>query len=401
MRYAKLVNCFLIFGTLELGAGGCSVHIDSSTVSASSRHQNSYLNPNRTIAENFGSQVSETYKIEQNEQPKPAYSVNGLPTQPGETSVVNNSFSNGGTRYEVDGVCKFGEDDIVCWKPDGSPNQTLSQALKDARDHPYNSNSSSSYAVSLDKMNRTLYLKQIQEKYGMSNGDYGRVYGTRSESIEARTGWTEYPTMTARTTGFNGAETIWSGIPGVFDLNTKEFPFRYEFTNSMLKTSVQQLKLGRFEVDGNTFDITNIGKFDDLPDDKKRIPVTDNSMRPHPLPKTFIEFKVISVANPHSSFSARLADEAGKPIENADESGNIASGKVAPRTYSAARSSTFVNRPTGPETMVAGGFGFDPKFSSKTQLVYFWLTPERCKNLSISVSSRKVFVFDNIQLNPK
>ena len=325
--------------------------------------------------------------------------------QPGEHSAVNNIFETGSHRYELEGVCKLSEDSAVCWNPDGSQNKSLTDRLTEAIRHPVASNQST-YSVTFQKKTRFVFLKKTQIKPASSGSDYGRVFQQRSFNGSFIEGWSENSSnLSASERGFNGGETSWSGIQGAFEPGTKEFPLRYEFTSSPVKGTVRKLEPGKFEVDGNTFEIVTISDHPKPTNSVNNGRIATNDYRYiQPLPKTDIVVKVVSITNPFSSMAFQLADDNGNAIQHVDEKENSVSSEEVSKWYSLNQQNSANGKQKPFPYINPGSYSFDPRNANSPYTQpssFFYISKEKCKNIVITTTRRDVYVFEHIRLDPK
>ena len=324
--------------------------------------------------------------------------------QPGEHSAVNNIFETGSHRYELEGVCKLSEDSAVCWNPDGSQNKGLTDKLTEAIRNPVASNQSR-YSVTFQKKTRFVFLKKTQIKPTGSGSDNGRIFQPGSYNGSFVEGWIENSSnLSASERGFNGGETTWSGVQGAFELGTKEFPLRYEFTSSPQKGTIRKLEPGKFEVDGNTFEIISIS---DHPKPTNSVSggriATDDYRYIQRLPKTDIVVKVVSITNPFSTMAFELADDNGNAIQYVDEKENSVSSEVVSKWYGQNQQNNAKEKQKPFPYFNPGIYIFDPKNANSPYLQalnYFFVSKEKCKSILITTTRRDVYVFEHIKLDP-
>lgn len=91
------------------------------------------------------------------------------PELPKADETVENSYSSGGTKVEIEGGCHITEDSIVCWKQDGSGHPELVQRIKDsfARDQ---GNGFSRIQFRYGRKNRVIVFKTTQEQMANRRG---------------------------------------------------------------------------------------------------------------------------------------------------------------------------------------------------------------------------------------
>jgi hypothetical protein len=328
--------------------------------------------------------------------------VNDQTFAAGEFPAVDGKIKVENFQYEIDGVCKFGENSAICWKPNGEPNQSLSDRFTSIIQHP-TTNQPFTYTVTFLKKKRFLILKKSQVNQVNSLYSYGRVSSDGTYTGAYKEGWSEHSgtNFTASFRDFDGSETTRSTIEGTFEPGTKEFPLRYEFTNQSQKPIVKKLEIGKFEVDGNLFEITSIA---DHPKPGPGQVDSNNYYYPYQAePKTDVAFCPISIANKFSSFTMQVGDEAGNSFYYVDEKGDPASNEVVTKwNQENIRYNSDKPLPKNPYRAV-GVSMFDPRETSPpitTRKGYFGINKEKCKSLVISASKRSVYVFEHVKLDP-
>ncbi len=332
-----------------------------------------------------------------------------LQVKTGETAVENYSVVVGNNRYEIDGVCKLSEDGAICWKPDGSSNPSLTYKINDAIHNP-NYSTQRTFTVSLQMKRRTVIMKSTQVSQSQNGVDGGAVFRRNQNDNKFTEGWQEYSdtNFSANETGFNGEQINWHSIDGKFELATKEFPLRYEFTRSGSKPVIKKLEVGKFEVDGNVFEIVSITDHPKpKPNDASRLNGGSfnqfASISRPPEPKTDIAIKVVKINNPYSLATIQLADEKGQLIYFVDEKFNRVSFDVVNKwnaTYN-----VYAPGKTPPKSpfIYAGGYAFDQKYNPQVGVTtpsVFYVPKEKCKNIMITSTEHDVYVFDHVKLDP-
>ena len=324
--------------------------------------------------------------------------------QPGEHGAVNNIFETGSYRYELEGVCKLSEDNAVCWNPDGSQNKGLTDKLTEAIRHPIASNQTS-YSVTFQKKARFVFVKKTQIKPSGSGPDNGRVFQQRTYSGSFVEGWSENgSSLSASERGFNGGEISLSGIQGAFEPGTKEYPLRYEFTSSPIRGTTRKLEPGKFEVDGNTFEIVSISDHVKPTNYVSGGPVSTGDYRyVQRLPKTDILVKVVSITNPFSAMAFQLADDKGNAIQYVDEKENTVTSDEASKWYSLNQQNSANGKQKPFPYFGPGSYYLDPKNANSPYpqpTSFFYISKGKCKNIVITTTQREVYVFEHIKLDP-
>lgn len=331
--------------------------------------------------------------------------VDGLPPQLGEHLVKNNKLEVGPNTIEIEGVCKLSEDSARCWKPDGSTHKSLSEKITTAIQHS-REGSPRYFNVALLKKRRILIVKQSIRDSNRSSYGYGQIFQDRLNSGGFNEGWQSYSNtnFSASEQGFDGSSTNWSTIEGTFSSTRTEYPLRYAYLNPPGKPITRPLEPGKFEVDGNVYEI--VSKKDHVKSGKA-IPhqyPTYGAIDFEAEPRTEVIFRVIAVTNPHSSIGIQPADAQGKAIQYSDEN----DGEISPEQYDKWVSDYYslpqgTPKPKCPYHPV-GSFNFDPKDYSPSppdQTMYFYLGKDKCVNMSIHFTKRDIYVFDKIKLDPK
>jgi len=103
------------------------------------------------------------------QSPRP-YATNMPPARPPTDAPRSDETVSGiykasdGNIVEVEGVCKITEDSIVCWKPDGRPNEELAKKIKEGmeKSRPSGYSPSQSFSLQYGKKNRLVVLKLTQ-----------------------------------------------------------------------------------------------------------------------------------------------------------------------------------------------------------------------------------------------
>lgn len=333
------------------------------------------------------------------------FTVDGLPPQRGEKVAENYAIDFSNQRYEIDGVCKYDAESAMCWRPDGSPNPELTQAISNAIRNMDDSNYRT-WTLTFGKKRRTLFFKET--RYNRNNNNdarYGNIFRPNQQSSKFTQGWTQSgsPFNYANYTSFDGSTTTWQTVEGIFEKSTKEFPFRYVFQEAKYKTTHQPLKPGRIDIEGNVIEITSIV------DHPKPKPVAANPgivyANPYGVgknrpPVTDINIKVVSMKNPFSIASIRIGDENGKPYDYVDEKGNSVAVETVNQWYQ-----KHPNNMPGkmPPYYPAGNYSIDAMYTREntTNLIQSYLPKEKCKTLVIMTTARDFYVFDHVMLDPK
>lgn len=331
--------------------------------------------------------------------------VDGLPPQLGEHVVNNNKVEVGSNTLEIEGVCKLSEDSARCWKPDGSPHKSLSERITTAVQHS-REGSPRYFNVALLKKRRILILKQSIRDSNRSSYGYGQIFQDRLNSSGFNEGWQSYSNtnFSASEQGFDGSSTNWSTIEGTFSSTRTEYPLRYAYLNSPGKPITRPFEPGKFEVDGNVYEI--VSKNDHLKS-AKNIPrqyPTYGAIDYEAEPRTEVIFRVVTVSNPHSSIRIQPADSQGKAILYSDDNDVDVSSEQYDKWTSAYFSlPQGTPKPKCPYHPV-GSFYFDPKdypSAPADQTMYFFLGKDKCVNMSIQVTKRDIYVFHKVKLDPK
>ncbi len=328
----------------------------------------------------------------------------------GEHLVMNNSFEAGNHRFEIDGVCKMTESSARCWKPDGSPNKLLAKKVTDAIQHPATS-SLQSFSVSFLKKRRFAIVKATETDPRYSPLGMGKVYEKVGKPGKFTEGWTEYSgsNFAANERTFSGAEIAWSSIEGTFERGTKEFPLRYEFMAPFVKQGVRKLQIGKFEIDGNSYEILAIGDHPKSGPNRgtffangPRSGSGNRSFSDIP-PRTDITFRVVSITNPYSILGLLIADSRGIASGYVDDKG-ISAPPEEVNKWTVAH--PYVAPPTVQEKSpyhYSGSGCFDPKYYSAKNppiVASFYVTKAACKNMILTSTRREIYVFPHIRLEP-
>jgi hypothetical protein len=218
-----------------------------------------------------------------------------------------------------------------------------------------------------------------------------------------KAGWsnTSSSSFSASYRDFDGSEINWSVIEGTFEPDTNEFPLRYEFETQSPNLIKLKLELGKFEVDGNLFEVKSIA---DHPKLKPGQEDASSLYNPYQAPaRTDVIIHAASIVNPYSSFTINLADEAGNPYAYVDKDANPVPIDIVNKWNSEnLRYTQDKPQPKCPFLPV-GNWYFNARYEPPTNFerpCYFGLTKDKCKNLLIASSTRTVYVFEHVKLDP-
>lgn len=322
-----------------------------------------------------------------------SFAENGLPPQSGEHVVSNNEVDLGNHQFGIEGVCRVEPDSALCWKPDGSPNEHLTDSLN--RGIKSQNQEYRTFSVVIGKKNRVLVTRERRENSGTSLGDGTPMNPNYSKPGFAE-GWGRYggTTFWASASDFDGSSTSWSTMGGAFNKDTKEFPFRYVVTHRDDKPHQIPLHPGQFEVGGNVFEVISITEHKTGKDG----PFYGEPANPI-KPKTDIQVKVVSVANPMKAFSAMYADGKGNPISYVDKDGNPVNDKIVQEWMNHHQSG---GRPLASPYIYANGMSFDPMYQQPGAILNIttYLRKDLCTSLLVTESEKEIYVFDHIKLDP-
>ncbi|MEI8281282.1 MAG: hypothetical protein WCG75_02645 [Armatimonadota bacterium] len=311
-----------------------------------------------------------------------------------EIAAKDYQILNDGVSVEVEGVCKFSDDSVQCWKPSGSNNKPLADKIRAVKYFGFQTAYGKKYRV-------LFYRVSVLNSKGFDQGHPNQLPDNNQSFKE---NWSYYASdFESFRQEINGTQTTLKYVPGFFNLETKEFPFRYQFNSTSLESVVIPIKLGRFEVDGNTYEITSIA------DHQTGAPLSKNTyfrnfgVKTVPA-KTDITIRQISVTQPASTVVVNLATANGKAIHLVDESDEPVT--IAQLDdWNRSNSTLDSNSRAAKVPFHEPGIGSIPAISSNqpgTQIVWtFAVDRSKCERLLLAPSREHSYVFENIRLDPK
>ncbi len=318
-----------------------------------------------------------------------------------ENAAKNNQILNDGVSVEVDGVCKFSDDSVQCWKPNGSNNKPLTDKLRAVINAPV-PGKYFAFQTAYGKKYRCLFYRvSILNSNGF---DQGHPNQRTDNSQSFKENWSFYASeFEIFRQELNGTQTTLKYIPGFFNLETKEFPFRYQFNSTSLESVVIPIKLGQFEVDGNTYEITSIADHQTGAPLSKNTYLRNFGVKTVPA-KTDITIRQISISQPASTVVVDLATANGKAINLVDENDEpITIGQLD--DWNRSNSKLDSNSKAGKIPFHEPGIGSIPAISSVqpgTQIVWtFAVDRAKCERLLLTPSREHSYLFENIRLDPK
>lgn len=328
-------------------------------------------------------------------------SISSTAVREGETIVKNNLIESGNQMVEVEGVCKLTSSGATCWKPDGTPNTSLSDTISKSISRMEDANYRS-FPVSYKRKYRFLVLKDTRLQRSGHSPRYGEFFTWRNPNGGLPDGWNQNSNAlsTASSTGFDGSYTTWTVFEGVFDLEAKEFPFRYAYRTTNARTTTIPVKTGVFEVEGNKYELTSIA-------DSKPLTKTDMARSGYGYffnPLTDVTFKAIAPNNPFSFFNLQPADEKGNPINYVTKKGVPVSNEVAQKWANDHQNLRSDERERKSPYVTAGSIYFDaPAYnwtSGSVQPGRLNIAKEHAKTFLVTIGKREVYVFDKVRLDP-
>lgn len=315
--------------------------------------------------------------------------------QPWEHRFRGYSFTVADRQIELEGVCKFSEDGMVCWKADGSPNRGLAERLNGQLQYM-------TFPMTYHKKYRMLYFKckfpaSLRPDFDTPSDGY------MIKSIEYDSGWhgSAQNLVLGEVVG-EGLKTLFGAASGQFEFKENEAIFHYRFNAVPGEPTVVKLEPGRFEVDGNTFEIVSIANHPERTTPLTQYEIVNQQVLAKP-PKTDIVIRSVRIKNPHSLFTASLADKAGEAINMIDENDD----PVSDEQYQAmiVKANSRPNEPfRNPPVRDAGKFAYRPyltKSKNSTIVANFNVEKSKCKRLLILPYTGQEYVFEHIKLDPK
>ncbi len=290
----------------------------------------------------------------------------------------------------VDGICKFDETSALCWKPDGSPNPSLTDRIKRAI-ASNNPSSGRQFTVTFGKKQRALFIKVTRS----SNSNYGNELAAQ----EGRDGnlWSNYSGMfgNANSSDFDGSYTGWNVYLGKFDLDAKMANIQLINTTYGRKSKIIPIQVGRFEVNGNTYEITSVGP---PPPPKSNPPLAPGYVQ-LPPPRLVVNIKVVQITNPNTSLSLSVGDTNGKGYEYATKDGKPATYQ----DYNDWQRKHMANpNHEQPPFNYPGGASFDgaSPISGSPVPLSIYLQPEFSKTIIANSTDREVYNIVGLHLEP-
>lgn len=328
-------------------------------------------------------------------------SISSATVRDGEIIVKNNLIESGNQMIEVEGVCKLTASGATCWKPDGTPNiplsDTISKSISRMDEASYRF-----FPVSYKRKYRFLVLKDTRLQRTGNSLRYGEFFTWRNSNGGLPDGWNQNSNAlnAASSTGFDGSYTTWTVFEGVFDLETKEFPFRYAYRTTNTRTTTIPVKAGAFEIEGNKYELTSIANA--KPIAKKDMPMSGYGYFFDPL--TDVTFKAIAPNNPFSFFNLQPADEKGNPINYVTKKGVPVSSEVVQKWANDHQNIRSDERERKSPYVTAGSIYFDaPAYNwtkGSVQPGRLNIAKEYVKTFLVTIGKREVYVFNKVRLDP-
>ncbi|MEI8281281.1 MAG: hypothetical protein WCG75_02640 [Armatimonadota bacterium] len=346
----------------------------------------------------------------------PKENPNAAPPKQGEKVAENNRIEVGPKSVEVEGVCKLTEDSAVCWRPNGEKNETLAAELTSAIKSKADSYSNT-FQFKFMKKNRILVIKTVTKpmKSGTDNmGSYSLgLMNDYSGMSEGREGWSNGNSAFSGSNGngFDQTQTDRQVLTGAFNKETKTFPLRYQYTTLNRMPKVIPFSKGQFTIEGNTYEIVSVS-------DKPESGQPNNMMygggvQPGMKPPkyTYVKINVVKITNPYTILNLSPADDSGMPYSGLNANGEPISAAEMRKMQEEENKKMMEAQKSGKPYAYNGmgrGMGnyiqsinLDPANDMRMGAMGRAINVDisKIKKLSVSISTRTVFVFDKIKLD--
>ena len=298
-------------------------------------------------------------------------------------------------------MCKVTEDSAVCWKPDGSPNQSLTDAITASIRRPP-VNYDSGFKIKIGKKRRILFIKSTlhptkehMEMLGMP------LYRGINYVDPNGDGWEQSSNFRfeANSNDFDGTKTQWRAVDGVFDLSTTESDVPMSIITKPDSGELVDLKPGIMKLGNYQIEILSIR-------DRSHSKPFDNGTnylangKPSKLQiQTDITYRILSRASVYLFTYAALAHDNGQVIEFVSADGKPLTSDEFLKLESAMQNNPVPQERTFSQEN-AFGFRSDNPANSET-MISFYSASKYCKKLLVTTSRQDVFVIQHVKLDPK
>ena len=325
----------------------------------------------------------------------------------------------GSHSVEIEGVCSMNESAVLCWKPNGSRNDALTAEVTQVLTKG-SSNASQSFQLKFNMKNRLLILKSTDQPYKIgANSVFGNALTNDFISGKEPTeGWKNsnnpFPFVPPQP---NQPQVSREVLLGSFLPDTKSYPLRHQLVKSTLQFSTIHFKTGPFTIEGNTYEIVNIS------DKQANGNFRDNGLmmgtfggKMIPVKRTYVTFRPVKITNPAIIMNFSPADDSGQPLPGLDETGNVLSKSESQRQTKKLMDALAEAKKTGVQPnfydpdilppMHIETMQLDPfqmiRFQPLTKSIecHTNVEPSKIKKLSVNMSYRTNFVFEQIALDP-